>query len=843
MTKRIVLIGCFALLFLYSVVAQRGRVEAVEIGKQNTDLLPKGKEADGIIGDFVLRNARVEALISGAMPLRRANMATEYGFVTQGCLYDLDLRGAANDQITAFRPGAFGGEISFVRVVEDGSSGAGVIEAVRSAAKGDGLYTRHEYRLEPDWSYILVTSTYRNESREAKPITPRPVWKGLVEERQAGLIRVGDSVDAFDKRAYAWGPGAGSEDLPENLTLQPGEEKVYRVALGVADSPLSAYGVVAALDGPTGEVSGAARDTAGSPAIHASLLVEVQGTKLAQYPDAAGKFSFRLPPGSHAVHFEDIGRDPVEQPVTVRANQTASLDLKVAPASAARVEIRDQSGEFSPGKVQFIGIDGTPDPDFGTEYRVHGNQNQYQTHDGRFTQQIPPGKYLVRVTHGPEYDLFETTIDVVQGQTADVKASLQRTVDTTGWVSTDYHSHSTPSGDNYCNTNDRLINIAAEQIEFAPTTEHNRIFDWAPYIDRLGLSSRIRTVIGMELTGSGQHFNSFPLRRDPFAQDGGAPVWNFDPRLNAIVLRSWGTPSLEQGGSRYDTGVNAHNKAALFGGGPDRWVQANHPIVGTVFFDRNEDGVVDGGFVGFERLIDAAEVWSTEILNLNPTYEVKSGGRNVTIQNRTFGWLQMLNQGRHVWCVAVSDAHRIFGNGVGDWRTYVPSSTDNPPEIDPQEIIRNSKAGRMMITNGPFLEVTTGDGMPIGSTIVAEGFVDLKIRVQAANWINVDRVQVLVNGRQPDAYNFRKASHPEMFQDGVVRFDQTVRVQLQQDAHLIVVAVGENADLSKGWGKNPQGAMRPTAYTNPIYVDVDHNGFRADGDTLGHPLLVTPPTD
>jgi hypothetical protein len=32
--------------------------------------------------------------------------------------------------------------------------------------------------------------------------------------------------------------------------------------------------------------------------------------------------------------------------------------------------------------------------------------------------------------------------------------------------------------------------------------------------------------------------------------------------------------------------------------------------------------------------------------------------------------------------------------------------------------------------------------------------------------------------------------------------------------------------------------MHPVAYTNPIYVDVDHNGFRPSGDTLGHPILV-----
>ena len=840
MLKRVVLIGCFSLLFIYGIVAQRGRVEAVEIGRHNTSLLPQGKEADGIIGDFVLRNHRVEVLISGSMPLRRANMSTEYGFVTPGCLYDFDLRGESNDQLTAFRPGDFGGEISHVRIVDDGSNGAAVIEAVRSAAKGDGLYTRHEYRLEADWRHILVTSTYRNEGREPKDVTPRPAWKGLVEEKQAGVIRVGDSVDAFDKRAYAWGPADGSTDLPEKTSLKPGEEKVYRVAFAAADSPLAAFGVLAALNGKTGEVAGAVRDTAGSAPIHASLLVSVSGQTLPHYPDAGGKFSFRLPAGNHRLRFEDIGRDPLERSVSVRANQTTSLDLDVSPASSVRVEIRDDTGGFSPGKVQFLGLEGTADPDFGTDYRAHGNKHQYQTHDGRFTQQIPPGKYLVRVTRGPEFDLFEATIDVAKSQIVDVKAELRRTVDTVGWVSTDYHAHSTPSGDNYCNTNDRLINFAAEHIEFAPTTEHNRIYDWESHIERLGLSSRIKTVIGIELTGSGQHFNSFPLRRDAYAQDGGAPVWDFDPRINAIVLRNWGTPSLEPGGSRYDTGINARNRAALFGGGPSRWVQANHPDVGTVFFDRDQDGINDGGFVGFERLIDAAEVWSAEILNLNPSYERETPQGVVAVPNRTFGWLQMLNQGRHVWCVAVSDAHRIFGNGVGDWRTYVPSSTDNPPEINPQELIRNSKAGRMMITNGPFLTVTTADGLPIGSTVIAEGHLELRIKVQTPDWMDIDWVQVLVNGRQAPAYNYTRAMNPEMFSIGAVKFDRSIRVALQQDAHLIVVAVGENSNLSKGWGRDPKSNMHPLAYTNPIFVDVDRNGWQHNGDTLGHPLMVSP---
>ena len=74
--------------------------EALEIGAHNKDQLPRGKEADGIIGDYLLRNDRIEAVISGNLPLRRANMSTFYGAngITPGCLYDLTPRGRNNDR-------------------------------------------------------------------------------------------------------------------------------------------------------------------------------------------------------------------------------------------------------------------------------------------------------------------------------------------------------------------------------------------------------------------------------------------------------------------------------------------------------------------------------------------------------------------------------------------------------------------------------------------------------------------------------------------------------------------------------------------------------------------------
>ena len=825
--------------------ADREGTEAIEIGHHNAELLPQGKEADGIVGDFLLRNGRIHALIAGNLPERRANMMHEKEFPIPGALIDLDLLGSNNDQITSFRPGHLGGDISYVRVVDDGSDGAASVEAVRTSAKGGGLFTRHEYVLQEDWQHILVRSTYRNDSDGTLEIQPRPFWKAPIKYPlltqfsdfwQIGEIRIGDSIDPFDKRAYAWTPVGEKGPLLETVTLQPGAQKDYAVALTVSDSPLAAYGVAAAVLGATGRVEGQVIDQDGQAAVHASVFVEVGQTEISAYPSDAGRYSFALPPGRYQARLFDLGRTEERRSFTVEKGTTAPLSFSPSRASAVSFRIQDAEGRPSPAKVQFLGLNTTPTPYLGTDYRAHGCDHQYHSHDGEFTQQLPPGNYRIRITRGPEFDLVERDIQVAQGALVEVEAVLKRTVDTKGWISTDYHAHSTPSGDNHCNSYDRIINFAAEHVEFIPTTEHNRLYDWQPHIDRLGLTEQMSTVIGIELTGSGQHLNAFPLQYYPLRQDGGAPQWQFDPRLNAIVLRN------------------------LFGEDHRKWVQVNHPRVGEVFNDRDADGVADGGFRGFEDLIDAAEVWSTEILNLNPTYEMtrvvnSAAARGVSVapaqsqrtsvgENRTFGWLQLLNQGRHVWCVAVSDAHRVFGrSGVGGWRTYVRSSTDDPGELDPDEIIRNSRAGQMMITNGPFLRVRTAGGEPIGARIVAPGSVTLKVQVQTPNWLNIDRVQILVNGRQPDQYNFTRQSHPGMFHDGVVQFEEDVQVKLSQDAHLIVVATGESSTLEKGWGRAPQGGMHPVAFTNPIYADVDGNGFRANGDNLGHPLLVAMPAD
>ncbi len=795
--------------------------QALEVGPGDVAMLPGGKEADGIIGDFVLRNDKVVAVVSGNLPLRRANMSTFYGAtgITPGCLYDLSLRAANNDQITIFGPAGQQGAVSWVRVAKGGGDGEAVVETVTTGAVGGGLSRRHEYRLRDGWQGVLVTTTFKNESASPIKAATTDKWTNFKRTGTALGIFWADAIDPADKGGYAYGPVNGAAPAA-SLELKPGEELSFSRFLAVGMSPLEAFGVVAERRGPVGRVAGNLRDTAGAPITSAQIAVRPVGEFSRAigigYPDAQGRYSFAAQAGEYEISFEDTGRESSTRKVTVQAGQTQSLDAAMPVVSAIDFDIRDEAGRSLPCKAQFYALDGAEAVNLGPENRAHGCVDQWHSETGKFRVPLPPGRYRVIVTRGIEYAHSAREITLAATQAAPFAATLKRLVDTTGWVSADYHNHSTPSGDNTCGTDDRLANLAAEHIEFAPTTEHNRLYDWQPHIQRLGLTPFLQSVPGMELTGSGAHFNSFPFAPEPRTQDGGAPVWNKDPRITAITLRDW------QGAE------------------PDRWVQINHPDMLDNFTDRDGDGRLDGGFQGLATLIDGIETQNYQASELLSGSAIRLGkdrdGKESVQFVREFIWLQLLNRGHRYAAMAVNDAHSVYGNGVGAWRMYLPSRSDEPPEIDWRENSRHAKAGHSILTTGPFLTVRTDDGTGPGDTTRATSGVKLHVRVQCTDWLDIDRVQILVNGRPRADLNFTRKSHPDFFAAGVVKFDRTLDIPLSEDAHLIAVAAGEQSDLSLGYGTSSQAKIKPFAYHNPIFVDIDGGGFTPNGDTLDWPL-------
>ena len=162
--------------------------------------------------------------------------------------------------------------------------------------------------------------------------------------------------------------------------------------------------------------------------------------------DAKGIASTRVPVGDYRAEVTALGRGTKSLPVdTTRGGE---FELEMPTPGYVVAAITDDAGEPIPCKVQFIGKADTASPDFGPDSAIHGIRNVYYTADGKFRTAIGPGQYDVIVSHGPEYEAVFTTLDVAQGKQAALAAKLKRVVDTKGWLSADFHSHATPSGDN-----------------------------------------------------------------------------------------------------------------------------------------------------------------------------------------------------------------------------------------------------------------------------------------------------------------------------------------------------------------------------------------------------------
>jgi len=163
-----------------------------------------------------------------------------------------------------------------------------------------------------------------------------------------------------------------------------------------------------------------------------------------------------------------------------------------------------------------------------------------------------------------------------------------------------------------------------------------------------------------------------------------------------------------------------------------------------------------------------------------------AGGNQVTLDIQPCGYLQV------------------------QMRNFVRSSTDVAAEIDTMEMLHRSEQGQLVMTTGPFLEVT------------------VHIRVQCANWFDINRVQILLNGKLNDRYNYTRREHGERFGLGVVK----IELEVTQDTHIVVATAGEGLQLGPVMGAD-RGKQVPVAESNPVFVDSDGTGFTANSDRLG----------
>ncbi len=268
-----------------------------------------------------------------------------------------------------------------------------------------------------------------------------------------------------------------------------------------------------------------------------------------------GRFELRLPDGKYCARATGEGRPlPDLTPFEVGGSAPPYLDL-VAPSPGTVVaRIVGDDGVAMPGKLTLVGthdFEG-PSPNYreflvdevaGEPWRptdlVPDTQDpatrryiedmKYGNADG-IELNVRPGKYTAYLSRGPEFGIFTREIDVAPGGTVRIQGTLPRVVDTTGYVTGDFHMHGFGSIDSGLDHRTRLTSIAGEGVELVVSTDHNYITDYEPYLFRYELNPFLKSIVGIELTTfEAGHFNSFPVRREMGSMNRGSFSWQDVP--------------------------------------------------------------------------------------------------------------------------------------------------------------------------------------------------------------------------------------------------------------------------------------------------------------------------
>jgi hypothetical protein len=693
-------------------------------------------------------------------------------------------------------------------------------------------------------------------------------------------------------------------NLPSG-SLPPGGQLVYRRRIYVGqrnDVAAVASPMIAELGSrlgfATGTISGNL-DAIDTDAVEASVIAtRTGGVAIASFPDgtpvtqfrtsaADGSFGdIRLPVGTYDLEFRAAERDPV---VVSGVGVSAGIDtgVSVPPMSAlATVELEilgdvptEGADTHVPGRVTFKGILGTPDPSFKRDIEAlvlspsggpsedlqvetfgggPAQRNFVYLADGMGTVQLRPGVYEAYFSRGPEFGVARRIVTAraprivsgeIQPRARRVRGRPRRLVETPDALSADFHIHSARSLDASAPLQDRVASFAAEGIEVMVSTDHDYLVDYAPIIAGLGLGTRMRSIVGNEVTTSVPnppafansigHINAWPQAVDPVAKRDGAiedefvaPNWLFSR------LRSRGAEVVQYNHPR--AGLSGLTTIGFFtniGYDPDLPIDVPP---NDVLLDRDVTG--------------ASGVDNPDFRNIDfDVMEIQNGTSVSGYLAVRRDWFSLLNQTNaqtasgpvpFIAGTGVSDSHRLTLEAPGYARTYVLGVGDDPAALDVGAFNDRVRSGRMLSSTGPFVEFEVADAVgataELGETLVPHpGPITLRIRVLASNWIPVEEVRIVQNGAVTHVFDATTtpavrpavASPWSQSRARVERFEVELPLPVASDRYILVEAGARLSPMPTppAFAASIVPDLVPLAFTNPIFIDLAGDGFDPPG--------------
>lgn len=636
-----------------------------------------------------------------------------------------------------------------------------------------------------------------------------------------------------------------------------------------------------------GIVEGTVRSS-GQPLAGARVaFTTADGISTVATTDSTGQYRVTLAVRTYTVSAWALHHAPsAEQNVTVASDSTATADFALTAPRSLTVNVREANGGPMPAKVTLVCESG-PCPTPQSALVKYGDVPKdpmnpivqlldFVPASGTATFRVPPGRYQVWVSRGPEYSLFPngSTPLPVDLRTADVtvNAVLARVLDTTGYLSADPHVHAVNSPDSIVDNPLRALSFAADGVEVLIATDHDYVTDYTPAISQAGLSPWLKSIPGEEASPMDfGHYNIFPLTPnvlDPIGAGAidwaGAETATMSPRLLFDAAKARGAKT----------------------------IQFNHPrgmLGGLTWLKADTDTFATHADPALYRMAPAPDATAsdTKLLSTNfDAMEVLNSGEDLfdvtsmAAHARFNDWFTLLSRGVKVTGTGTSDTHsRALATG---WRTFVRVGNDSPSALDSNAFATALNSNRAVASNGPFATISAyrvaSNGMQVG-TAVGMGEVlpwdtrelGVTVDIQVPEYLDITKVELFMHKPQDDMSCPLDPTHPRatttrvacngvansnwpasgitasanvtlgpgdletVTQDsGVIyrRYRKKVTFRLPApttDNWLVAFVYGSKSifPLTDAW-PDVMGNFRkvtPFALTNPVYIDADGNGY------------------
>jgi hypothetical protein len=654
-----------------------------------------------------------------------------------------------------------------------------------------------DYVLEPDADFVDIKITYRSPRRFDQRVPSG--FHGFMYTKRMRRFTQGVGFDPdgnftdlsfIDDQGPSYSYSSPGEVLgtgvsvsgfaanfsPEFTIAACGETERTHARLTIGGSGVD--GIVQTLASVAGEtlreITGTITNSDGSPAAGVRVHAEATGGDYLTRgtTGADGTYSLHVPM-TEAVDLTTY-RNGNENLVSAVAASASTADFQLGAVGTISVTTIDQDTAAAlPVRIQVLPTNqaiATVAGSFGEEDRHKGRLHVAYAMDGAATFQAPVGDWEVIVSRGYEYELFSQIVTVTDGGTNNVAASIEHVVDTTGQLCADYHIHTMRSADSGDDVLLKVRSAVADGLELPVRSEHEYAADFKDEITELGVEQWAYGMPSVELTTMefAGHFGVVPTIPDPAKPNANAPKWQqyataANPDQELVTMEP---PEIL-------ANVRARPEAPA--------VIVNHPRGGANYFE----------YVGFDpvtAMFDKPEKWDE---NLSLIEIFNDSGWKDNINGTVADWLALLGTGRQIFAVGSSDSHGLSRSPVGYPRTCLDLGNDDTTTVDNNDIRDATASGKSTISGGIYVTATVngvghgGEASGLGAT------TNVHIKVQAASWVDVDSIDVVVDG-VISTVTILPADASVV--NPAIRFEKDLEISVSQDpsAYVIIAAYGNN---------------------------------------------------